>query len=337
MTPPVVSPAPPDKRSAIERNDPALASYLGARDEAARRRELELILLRVQPVVTAVLNRFERREFHPRAEDRDDMTSVVTLRFIDKMRRLTAGGTTPIENLDGYVAVLAQNAAADVLRERYPEMRRLRRRVRRLISSDERLAIWYSGNVTVCGKREWQGREAAPLAIAPDSASAAMCDHGNAAESLLAILTYTGHPVLFDELISLVAKLWDIADDMAIDVAGTDPADGQASPETEYESRRFLEAMWEEVKALRTAQRAALLLNLRDIDGSNALSLLVILGIASFDDIAAALEITPQRLGDLWKGLPLEDLAIASMYGIPRQRVINLRRAARERLIRRLR
>ena len=324
----MVSSAPLDKRSAIERNDPALASYVGAVDDAARRRELELILLRVRPVITAVLNRFERREFHPRAEDRDDMTSIVTLRFIDKMRRLAAGDTAPIENLDSYVAVLAQNAATDVLRERYPEIRRLRRRVRRLISSDERLAIWNSGNVTV-GKREWQGREAAPLAIAPDSASAEMCNSMNAAESLMAILASAGQPVLFDELISLVANLWNIADGVAIDVAETDPADRQASPEAEYESRRFLEAMWEEVKAL--------LLNLRDIDGSNALALLVILEIASFDDIASALEITPLRLGELWKGLPLEDLAIASMYGITRQRVINLRRAARERLNRRLR
>jgi len=332
----MVSSAPLDKRSAIERNDPALASYVGAVDDAARRRELELILLRVRPVITAVLNRFERREFHPRAEDRDDMTSIVTLRFIDKMRRLAAGDTAPIENLDSYVAVLAQNAATDVLRERYPEIRRLRRRVRRLISSDERLAIWNSGNVTV-GKREWQGREAAPLAIAPDSASAEMCNSMNAAESLMAILASAGQPVLFDELISLVANLWNIADGVAIDVAETDPADRQASPEAEYESRRFLEAMWEEVKALRAAQRAALLLNLRDIDGSNALALLVILEIASFDDIASALEITPLRLGELWKGLPLEDLAIASMYGITRQRVINLRRAARERLNRRLR
>lgn len=337
MTPTLVSSAPPDKRSAIERNDPALAAYVAAGDEAARQRELELILLRVRPVIAAVLNRFERREFHPRAEDRDDMTSVVTLRFIDKLRGLAAGDTVPIENLDSYVAVLARNAATDVLRERYPEIRRLRRRVRRLISNDERLAIWDSANVTVCGKREWQGRDAVPLAIAPDSASAAMCNRMNAAESLLAIFAYAGQPVLFDELIPLVAKLWDIADAIAVDAVEIEPADGQASPEAGYESRRFLEALWEEVKALRPAQRAALLLNLRDIDGSNALALLVILEIASFDDIAAALEITPQRLGELWKGLPLEDQVIASMYGITRQRVINLRRAARERLTRRLR
>lgn len=335
MTPPVVFAPPFDKRSAIERNDPALAAYVGAGDEAARQRELELILLRVRPVITAVLNRFERREFRPQAEDRDDVTSVVTLRFIDKLRGLASGDTAPIENLDSYVAVLAQNAATDVLRERYPEMRRLRRRVRRLIVSDARLAIWNSGNATVCGKSEWQGRDAGPLAI--ESASVAMSNRRNAADSLLAILARAGQPVLFDELISLVATLWDIADGIAIDVAETDVADAHASPEAGYESRRFLEAMWEEVKALRAAQRAALLLNLRDLDGSNALALLVILEIASFDDIAAALEITPQRLGDLWKGLPLEDQAIASMYGISRQRVINLRRAARERLIRRLR
>jgi DNA-directed RNA polymerase specialized sigma24 family protein len=333
----VATSAPLDDRSAVDRNDPRLAAFLAEKDEAARRRELEAILIEVQPVVTTVLERFGRREFRPHADDQDDMASVVMLRLIHKLKSLVAGDAIPIEDLDAYVARLAQNTAADVLRKRCPEMRRLRRRVRRILIEDERLAIRTGNGWTVCGKLEWHGREAAPLNITPDSASAAMHDGGNAAEALLAIFTAAGHPVLFDELVSLVAKLWGIADAVSVDAAEVEPANERPSPLAQYESRRFLEALWQEVQALRPAQRAALLLNLRDIDGSNALALLVILEIATFDEIATALELTPRRLGELWSGLPMDDLTIASLYGLKRQQVINLRRAARERLTRRMR
>jgi len=45
---------------------------------------------------------------------------------------------------------------------------------------------------------------------------------------------------------------------------------------------------------------------------------------------------TIEALAELWNSLPLDDHAIAARLGITRQQVINLRRAARERLARRL-
>jgi DNA-directed RNA polymerase specialized sigma24 family protein len=323
--------------SDIERNDPALVPFLTAPDEPRQRRELEALLLCVRPVVSTVLKRFTRREIRPRAEDREDIESAVTLRFIRKLKNLAAGNGEPIERLEAYVAVLTQNEITDVLRERYPEMLRLRRRIRYLLAGDERLALWTAASGTVCGKASWEGREAAALAVTPGSASREMCNGRKPAEALMAIFERAGGPVLFDELIPLVARLWSIADSVCIDAAEIDPPDEQPSPLVEYESRRFLQALWAEVQALRPPQRAALLLNLRDIDGSNALALLTILEIATFDEIASALQITPQRLAALWSGLPIDDHAIAAMFGLKRQQVINLRRAARERLTRRLR
>ena len=53
-------------------------------------------------------------------------------------------------------------------------------------------------------------------------------------------------------------------------------------------------------------------------------------------EIAVILEIDAVALAEIWGRLPLSDLEVAGKLGIQRQQVINLRKAARERLGRRL-
>jgi hypothetical protein len=53
-------------------------------------------------------------------------------------------------------------------------------------------------------------------------------------------------------------------------------------------------------------------------------------------EIARVIELPALKLAELWKDLPLSDLVIAEMLGIPRQQVINLRKSARQRLGRRM-
>ena len=84
-------------------------------------------------------------------------------------------------------------------------------------------------------------------------------------------------------------------------------------------------------------QRKALLLNLRYSGETNIVSLIVLAGIATFDEIAAVLEMSRPELMAVWRALPMEDAKIAERFGITRQQVINLRKAARDRLSRRLR
>lgn len=320
------------------RNDPLMDGFLAAGDEVTRRRELERLLVEhVRPVVGAVVGRFARRDSLTRAEDAEDIEAAVTLRAIRKLQRLAAGEGEPIEQLPEYIARLARNTITDALRKRYPEMRRLRQRVDYLLRRDARFAVWTADGLMLCGRAAWRGWSMVDLPVTLENASDAMCNGADAGESVDAVFERAGGPVALDDLIRLLARLWNVADVATVDASELEAVDERPSPEVEYESRRFLEALWSEVQALRPAQRAALLLNLRDIDGSNALSLLMILEIATFDQIAAALEIPPERLAGLWSGLPLDDLTIASLLGLKRQQVINLRRAARERLSRRLR
>jgi hypothetical protein len=102
------------------------------------------------------------------------------------------------------------------------------------------------------------------------------------------------------------------------------------------EKRIFLQRLWEEVRELPLAQRAALLLNLREADGRGCLALFPATGVATLRQIAETLEISAERLAELWLQLPLDDATIAGLLDLTRQQVINLRKSARERLARRL-
>jgi len=109
----------------------------------------------------------------------------------------------------------------------------------------------------------------------------------------------------------------------------------EAEQLTKLEQRQHLENLWKEIRDLSVEHRVALLLNLREAGGGNAVALFIGLGIASIDEVAAAVGLTVDRLAALWSRLPLDDLTIAEMLGVTRQKVINYRRSARDRVARR--
>jgi len=80
-----------------------------------------------------------------------------------------------------------------------------------------------------------------------------------------------------------------------------------------------------------------LLLSLRDANGRGVLTLLPLTGIASIRQIAEALAMSAEKLATMWNELPVEDAIIAASLGVTRQQVINLRKCARARLLRRIR
>jgi hypothetical protein len=90
------------------------------------------------------------------------------------------------------------------------------------------------------------------------------------------------------------------------------------------------------VRQLPRRQRAALLLNLRNPNGVNVITLFPATGVATVEQIAEALEMTCEEFEKLWGALPMDDLSIAEYLGATRQQVINLRKNAREKLMRRI-
>ncbi len=318
------------RKSVAGENDRLLASLLSEDDEASRKRTIETLLLDHARFIVLRVLRTNRQNV--RQEDFDDIASTVNLRIV---RRLGQLDQDPIANFADYVAKVTYNVTYDFLRSRYPQRTRLKNRVRYALSKDARFAIWEANGGTAAGLAAWNGREPGTVAVsAAEIRTHAESDPQRTTKALAVVFAHCGAPMLLDDLVALLAEAWNVTD---LHLAATDLAAPRADgPAEQYESRQYLSNLWSEVRSLRQPQRAALLLNLRDGDGRNAMALLLLTRITDPDQIAEAIGITPEALSGIWNDLPLDDLRIASMLGVTRQQVINLRKAARARLARRM-
>jgi len=152
-----------------------------------------------------------------------------------------------------------------------------------------------------------------------------------------------GNPVELDELVNAVAFWSGVKDDIAqdnVDERYVDSperlADTGVCLDVEVERRIYVQRLWSEICQLPQRQRAALLLNLKDVKGGDCIALFPLTGIATPRDIADSLGISPNRFAEMWNDLPMDDNTVAQHLGISRQQVINLRKSARERLARRM-
>ncbi|HXH39633.1 MAG TPA: hypothetical protein VNN08_13460 [Thermoanaerobaculia bacterium] len=265
------------------------------------------------------------------------MTAIVNLRLLQKLNKLIPHDEKPIRQFEGYVAILAENAFFDVLRRRYPARMRLKNRLRYIITHDPRFALWTDTSATLCGLADWRGDPdgSEEFPITPGNATPAMLDQSDPARAVYEVFRLSREPMRLERLVQLLVELWNWSE-APEEPSLTTVTNDCKSPLADYESRELLLALWKEVEMLRPMQRRALLLNLRDHDGRDALRLLVLMRLVTIDQIALVLEMAPRELAALWSELPLDDNRIANTLGISRQQVINLRKSARERLNRRL-
>lgn len=299
---------------------------------------LERLLTEVaRPVIEPILARYTRSRTLA-AVDAEDVASAVNVRLIGKLRRIVEERGAAVADFEKYVATITYNAISDHLRRRFPERARLKNRLRYVLAHDERFAVWTVAGETVCGLRAWSGsRPALREAPVPTEVAATVTvESREPAEAVAEVLAQAGQPVWLNGIVSAIAEAWSVSD-----VPARERASGLTSPDTgtleRMETREFLQALWQEVQALRPMQRQALLLNLRDDETVDVIAVLVRSGIADQAALATAMEMTAEELAAIWNDLPLDDLTIAARLGITRQQVINLRKSARERLRRRVR
>lgn len=298
--------------------DDRLAALRTATDGELREELLaRLLSVDAPPVIDGALQR--RRSTVDRA-DLDDLRAQVLVRLL---RRLAPGSSVekPIESFADYVATVTYHVVDDYVRARNPQGALASNRIRHVLRHDRRFATWESAGETVCGLAEWKGRPAAPFeprAGRPHAIDAAV---------LLRLFTESGGPV---HLRVLIAHLTDRAPALHA-VSGAEDAAFEG-----IAFRQLLTKLWGEIVELPKPQRMALLLNLRDGPASGALSELPLAGIANLEAIARALEWDADELAARWQELPFDDDRIAALLGVTRQQVINLRKAARARLARRL-
>lgn len=317
--------------------DRRLHRLLAAEGSAVDREIERLIVSEVRPVMNAVLARYSRSRTLLDPADADDLAASIDLRMLETLRAVHDRRHDVIQDLRKYSATLTYNAISGLLRSRYPERARLKNRVRYALTHDARLAMWIADNGPAGGIRAWDG-----ASYAMDEVPAEITVHHAApgeshAEALLEIFTGVRQPVLVDALVDFLQRAWDVPGAVAqqplsAEIPSQVPDAGERAQELD-----FARVLWREIRELRPLQRKALLLNLRYEGDLDILAVLILSRIATLAEIAAALEMAESELIALWKELPLEDARIAKIIGGSRQQVINLRKAARERLARRLR
>jgi DNA-directed RNA polymerase specialized sigma24 family protein len=312
----------------------------------------------IKQIIRSKLSMFFGQEWSQDAEDLHGEVLVPLLARLQAFRSHPAENA--IGNFRGYVAVSAYNACHEYIRRISPQYHQLKNRMRYLMTHHSDFSLWESGHsMTLCGFAKW--REAnrpgsnsprfaqindEPQSFAPVALGGRRPERMSLAELTSAIFDWLGHPVELDQMVTLVARLCGVIEPLAPKQSGRDEdsldpferiPDPRADVEAKVEARMRLEHIWIEIAQLPIGQRTALLLNLRDEKGGNAIALLPITGVASIRQIAEALTIPAIEFVHIWPRLPLDDDAIALRLGLTRQQVINLRLAARRRLLRRLR
>lgn len=307
------------KRSSdpLERADPLLNPLLDAR-KSERAVEIERLLTRAAPVASRIIDRYALA-----AADREEIAAVVSYRLFRRLDGIASAAQPVIESFDDYLSRLTVNTINDHLRANFPERTRLKNQLRHLLTNDGALALWATGAGTVAGLARWRGRTDA---LDEGDLEAVSLDARDSRGALQELFERLDRPVRFDAIVTLF-------DDARETPAAAGPVE---MFQGNYDQQDLLRAMWQEVLQLPPQQRVALLMNLRDPEGSDVITLFIVTGVATSADLAAALDLTELQLAELWMDLPLSDNAIADRLGIDRQRVINLRKSARERLARRL-
>lgn len=327
---------------------------LAGDDEQADELLLQLINTHADPVIKGVI-RFKLRLRSYRETQRaesDDIYQEVLLQLLSqlqKFRKLPDGH--PIADLRGMAAVIAHRTCARWLRRQFPERHALKNRLHYIVTRQRGFAFWQNAEgQLVAGFASWQQekitdkRRPLDLETLPNQIRATKGGKPQElAETVAAIFNYIGHPIEFDELVTSVASLLGISDQPIESLAEDEDAVASMPDVNEpdqawrVEKRMFLQRLWEELEQLPRNQRAALLLNLKESSGFGCITLFPATGVATLRQLAAALEMTAESLGELWNELPLEDSKIAELLNLTRQQVINARKSGRERLTRRLR
>jgi len=344
-----------ERVASTRRCDAVLLPYLQASDETAAGAALEQLICELAQPITREVIRSKLRVGQSANRDVSDdeaadLAGEVTLKLVARLRELKSDPVAKAVSIfRGYVVVTAYHACDEYLRKKYPRRNSLKNQLRYVMTHSVGFAVWEDDEGDLlCGLAAWKDQSKpvkTRIRESLDKLPGSNKSKSSPRELLAAIFARAAGPLPLEDLVSLVADLWQVRDVIAPitsidgDPAGVPSADtgSREGLDTRMEQRSHLEKLWAEICELPVRQRVALLMSLRDSSGRGVLTLLPLIGIASLRQIAGILAMPAEKLASLWNQLPLDDAAIAESLAISRQQVINLRKCARERLWRRTR
>jgi DNA-directed RNA polymerase specialized sigma24 family protein len=342
--------------------DPVLLPFLYAQSEAEAEEQLTRLLENhVEPLVKNIisykLHVYSAQVNQTPIHEVEDIYGEAIVNLFAHLTELRNGSQhDSIRNFRSYVAVTAYRAFYEHLRRKYPQRHSLKNKLRYFLRHQTGFALWEDENgELIAGFSRWQSEKTKTatnsqiqelreqLSKLERDLPRGTAQGASLQEILIAIFNWTDKPVELDSLVNVVASLRQIKEQFAV-MEEDDPqssltnlADTRwSNTAKDLDEHSYLSKLWDEIKQLSPKHCAALLLNLRDEQQANALDLFLMTGVASFKEIATAMNQTEEWLAQVWNHLPMEDALIAQHLGLNRQQVINLRKTARLRLAKRM-
>ncbi len=336
-------------------SDPVLIPLLEEGPDKRKTYLAELISTHAEPVIKKVI--YSRLSISPDRKDTKeswdaaDLCGNAMMQLLSHLSKFSDNPEEhPIRDFRSYTAVVAHHACNQHFREKYPKRTQLSNKLRYLLNHNPDFALWIVDNQAVCGLHIWKNNS--PVTRIAESSNPLSQlreklkgdpDPSKLSRLLTSLFQIVKHPLFFDDLLTLMIDMLGIREQRrAEEPKGENEniveqlEDHRVNTAAKIEHRLYLKKLWSEMLALPLRQRTALLLSMRDPEGSSVLYLFPLTRITSIAAIAECLKISAEDFAHLWDKLPLEDHDIASLLGLKRQQVINLRRSARERLARRM-
>jgi DNA-directed RNA polymerase specialized sigma24 family protein len=299
-----------------------------------------LFSTQIEPLVKQTI-RVKFRSVLATKHDEEDVFSETLLKLWKQLLKwVQSPEQMEVSDFSAYVAATTVNCCKEYFRSKVPRRWHLRNRLRYLLSHSRDFAIWQSKTgESVAGFSDWKDRDP----VKPEDPAKSMQQFEIARAKLFEIVRQvfrrSSGPLTLDDLLAIVIAHPGIREQFQdLQMQADKEVDSLADPRSHLHTRKklYLERLWSEICGLPAKQRVALLLNLRDREGRDAIAAFPATGIASISQIAVALEMAKEELAQLWNDLPLDDARIAHRLQLTRQQVINLRKSARERLTNRM-
>lgn len=341
---------PPRKPGDSREVDEQLVPYLNSADEREAEERLQHLIEKARPIVYRIARSLRASSSATAVFNTQDIFGDVCVRLLLALRtfRNDPQGHA-ISNFSGLVATTTSSVFSDLLRVKDRQRRSLYQKVRRLIAANSNLATWKDNDgKLMCGYAAWKSRSTKPDVNYPLQMNLQFqsltpnLHKRNTAELILMVLDNIGHPVKFDEFVDLVSMASAGVEVQTVSI--DDEHYVQASPLVTYqpdvvsgiENQRLLNRLFAEIQGLRLEQRKSLLLNMADSYGYG-IEWFLFTRIATEERLANLLELSIDQFRKLLDQLPMSDAEIARDLGINQTKVMNIRRAVRERLNRRRR
>ena len=345
--------------SEVTLNDALLQPFLLAQDSAESQQQLMILLSdHAEPKIRGIIYSRIRSHFGDEyLPDLEDLYSEAKTKLvgylIDLKSNLTA---SPCEDFRGYVATIARNVCNDYLRQTYPVRARLYKKIRDMLHSHPKLAMWKpegdSSGDWVCGFNHWRGQSSSsrslpllhqfyenPTNITEALAAGADIQAMPLDDLLASTFKHIGGPIKVADAVSLVSDVKGIKDRPVASFDNDEfgvrqsPPDSSLLIDSVMEMREPLTLFWRGLCELPRDEFKAYLLYARDAAREDLITLFLDAEITSEREIAGLLEMTIAQFRDLCVNrLPMDNESIAQELGVKIERVYKLRCNAGKRL-----